>query len=333
MLIVTAVVIGLGGIIRIYDAGESCPDWPTCFGTWGFEVSEEEQGDWWEENPDEVDSRGSGHRYTTFQIFTEWFHRLLAGAILGPLVLINWYLIRKSEDSEGEVLLASTISAVLIIWQGAVGWLTVEMDNLHWSVALHLSSALLFTMSLVWLWISICRAGGGLPKWICFDVGVSAKWRLRILLLSLGAFISIFSGTFVSTTPGANSGCGVSGFPDSWPLCHGEFVQPIDDLVAQSKMIHRWIVGIVWTSLIVASYFAWKDWKDCPGEIIFPWIWASAGIFTANVAVGATYILTWDMEEGFFEFLSLVHLMLASLTFLALATTWVGCSISNDEVV
>ena len=125
MLIVTAVVIVLGGIIRIYDAGESCPDWPTCFGTWGFEVSEEEQGDWWEENPDEVDSRGSGHRYTTFQIFTEWFHRLLAGAILGPLVLINWYLIRKSEDSEGEVLLASTISAVLIIWQGAVGWLTV----------------------------------------------------------------------------------------------------------------------------------------------------------------------------------------------------------------
>ena len=172
-----------------------------------------------------------------------------------------------------------------------------------------------------------------MPKWICFDVGVSAKWRLRILLLSLGAFISIFSGTFVSTTPGANSGCGVSGFPDSWPLCQGEFVQPIDDLIAQSKMIHRWIVGIVWTSLIVASYFAWKDWMDCPGEVIFRWIWASAGIFTANVAVGATYILTWDMEEGFFEFLSLVHLMLASLTFLALATTWVGCSISNEEVV
>ncbi len=332
MLIVTIVVIALGGLIRIYDAGESCPDWPTCFGSWGFEVSEEEQGDWWEENPDEIDSRGSGHRYTTFQIFTEWFHRLLAGAILGPLVLINWYLIRKNEDS-GEILLASTISAVLIVWQGAVGWLTVEMDNLHWSVALHLSSALVFTMSLVWLWISICRAEDVVPKWICFDVEVSAKWRLRILLLSLGAFISIFSGTFVSTTPGANSGCGVSGFPDSWPLCQGEYVQPIDDLIAQSKMIHRWIVGIVWTSLIVASYFAWKDWEDFPGEAIFLWIWASAGLFTANGAIGASYILTWNMEEGFFEFLSLVHLMLASLTFLALATTWVGCSISNEEVV
>ena len=33
------------------------------------------------ENPDEADSRGSGHRYSSFQIFTEWFHRLLAGAL------------------------------------------------------------------------------------------------------------------------------------------------------------------------------------------------------------------------------------------------------------
>ena len=48
-------VIALGGLIRINDAGESCPDWPTCFGTWGFDISAEEQGEWWEENPDEID--------------------------------------------------------------------------------------------------------------------------------------------------------------------------------------------------------------------------------------------------------------------------------------
>ena len=69
----TIIVIAVGGVIRIYDAGESCPDWPTCFGTWGFDVSEAEQEAWYEENPNEIDSRGSGHRYSTFQIFTEWF--------------------------------------------------------------------------------------------------------------------------------------------------------------------------------------------------------------------------------------------------------------------
>ena len=88
LVVLTIMVIAMGGMIRIYDAGESCPDWPTCFGTFGFDISEEEQGEWWDENPDEADSRGSGHRYTSWQIFTEWFHRLLAGALVGPLVIV-----------------------------------------------------------------------------------------------------------------------------------------------------------------------------------------------------------------------------------------------------
>ena len=34
------VIIVAGGTIRINDAGESCPDWPQCFGTWGFDISD-----------------------------------------------------------------------------------------------------------------------------------------------------------------------------------------------------------------------------------------------------------------------------------------------------
>ena len=82
---ITVLVIAAGGVIRIYDAGESCPDWPTCFGTWGFDISEDEQIQWFDDNPSEIDSRGSSHTYTSFQIFTEWIHRLLAGALLGPV--------------------------------------------------------------------------------------------------------------------------------------------------------------------------------------------------------------------------------------------------------
>ena len=319
------IVIGLGGLIRIYDAGESCPDWPLCFGTIGFDISEEEQEAWYIENPDEVDSRGSGHRYTTFQIFTEWFHRILAGLVLGPLVILNWYMLRGGEE---KVKFASTLTVVLIVWQGAIGWLTVEMDNLHWSVALHLSSALAFTMSMFWLWLTLTRTEDGLPKWLRFDYSISKKWKFRVGLLSLGAFVSIFSGTFVSTTPGANFGCGVDGLPDSWPLCNGKIVDSIEDIVAQSQIIHRWFVGLMLIALIFASYSISNE--QTGNNVLRNWIWGSTFLFFVNTSIGAIYVLSWDLEEGFFEFLSLVHLMMASLTFVTMAISWIGCSIAED---
>lgn len=319
------IVIGLGGLIRIYDAGESCPDWPLCFGTIGFDISEEEQEAWYIENPDEVDSRGSGHRYTTFQIFTEWFHRILAGLVLGPLVILNWYMLRGGEE---KVKFASTLTVVLIVWQGAIGWLTVEMDNLHWSVALHLSSALAFTMSMFWLWLTLTRSEDGLPEWLRFDYSISKKWKVRVGLLSLGAFVSIFSGTFVSTTPGANFGCGVDGLPDSWPLCNGKIVDSVEDVVAQSQIIHRWFVGLMLIALIFASYSISNE--NSGNNVLRNWIWGSTFLFFVNTSIGAIYVLSWDLEEGFFEFLSLVHLMMASLTFVTMAISWIGCSIAED---
>lgn len=321
----TVIVIGLGGLIRIYDAGESCPDWPLCFGTIGFDISEEEQEAWYIENPDEVDSRGSGHRYTTFQIFTEWFHRILAGLVLGPLVILNWYMLRGGEE---KVKFASTLTVVLIVWQGAIGWLTVEMDNLHWSVALHLSSALAFTMSMFWLWLNLTRTEDGLPEWLRFDYSISKKWKVRVGLLSLGAFVSIFSGTFVSTTPGANFGCGVDGLPDSWPLCNGKIVDSVEDVVAQSQIIHRWFVGLMLIALIFASYSISNE--QTGNNVLRNWIWGSTFLFFVNTSIGAIYVLSWDLEEGFFEFLSLVHLMMASLTFVTMAISWIGCSIAED---
>jgi len=321
LVVVTFLVISLGGIVRIYDAGESCPDWPTCFGTWGFDVSEAEQGAWYEANPDEIDSRGEGHRYTTFQIFTEWAHRLLAGAVLGPLVLLNWLLVRRDEDLGSEVRLASSVTVALIVWQGAVGWLTVRMDNEHWSVAMHLGSAMAFILSLIWLWLAESRAQDELPGWADFE-RVSEVWRRRLLWLSAGALITLFSGAFVSTTGGANTGCGVNGLYDSWPLCHGELIPSIHDWVLQSQVIHRWMVVAVEVALLVASWTIWKEFGS--DSVLCKWVWGSTALYMMNVGIGALYVLSWDLGNGFSEYLSLTHLLLASLSFIALSTTWVG---------
>ena len=327
LIIITVVVIAMGGTIRIYDAGESCPDWPTCFGTFGFDISEEEQGEWWEENPEEADSRGSGHRYTSFQIFTEWIHRLLAGAVLGPLVILNWIAIRLDKESSSKSKKAALTSLILIIWQGAVGWLTVELDNEHWSVALHLGSALAFTLCLVWLWMELCKDDGEMPSWMEFDPILSKKWSPILGWLSIGTLITLFSGAFVSTTPGANYGCGIGGLGESWPLCNGELFPSIEDWEMQSQVVHRWLVGAIGLIMTYTSYMIWKDCEaGQSGVMLKNWIFAATLIYVANIAMGALYILSWD-PDGFFEFLSLAHLMMAAATFTTLATAWLGLSV------
>ena len=330
LIAVTFLVIAIGGVIRIYDAGESCPDWPTCFGSWSFDVNPDEQEIWWDENPDEIDSRGEHHRYTTFQIFTEWVHRLIAGTILGPLVLLNWFLVRRDDESNTATKMVANVSVALIVWQGLIGWFTVEMDNEHWSVALHLASALAFELSLIWLWLCISRDTNETPKWIEFDPVLATRWKNRIAWLGFGSFIALFAGVFVATTGGANTGCGVNGFAESWPLCHGKLFDTIENLEDQSQIIHRWIVAIVEIALLAAAWLIMKEQKQHQhGQILRNWIWTATGLFLLNVVVGAFYIFSWTADSGFEEWLSLLHLLLASLTFLVLATVWLSTSVGT----
>jgi cytochrome c oxidase assembly protein subunit 15 len=321
---ITILVIAAGGVIRIYDAGESCPDWPTCFGTWGFDISEEEQKEWFDENPSEIDSRGSSHTYTSFQIFTEWIHRFLAGVVLGPLVILNWLAIRKDDELTNEVKLASVISVVLIGWQGFLGYVTVKLDNLHWSVALHLASALLFLMSLVWIWLATVRDKEEIPRWIEFDPILAKRWANRIAFLSFGTFLTLFLGVFVSTTPGANQGCGVSGFPESWPLCNDSIYEKIVDFEAQSQILHRLLVSIVGIILAITCYIIWKENKEGEyGTLLCKWIWISAILYLINMALGGMYVLSAKLDNFeivYFELLSLVHLMLGSLVFVMITS-------------
>jgi len=246
---------------------------------------------------------------------------LLVGVVLGPLVLLNWLIVRREEELGSEVHLASSIAVALIVWQGAVGWLTVSMDNEHWSVALHLGSALAFMLSLIWLWLAISRDHRKLPDWANFE-SISKNWRNRLFWLSTGILFTLFSGTFVSTTNGANVACGVNGLFESWPLCHGELISSIHDWVLQSQTIHRWMVVGVASSLLGASWLAWKEFGS--NSVLCKWFWGSTALYLVNIGIGASYILSWDISDGYIEYLSLIHLLVASLSFIILSTAWMG---------
>ena len=157
--------------------------------------------------------------YTTFEIFTGG-SQTIGRSNSWPSGNSKLANIRRNEDTSKRSIFASNLALGLIIWQGALGWLTVKIDNIHWSVAMHLSSALAFILSLIWLWICINRDEGIQPSWLEFDPILGSKWKNRIAWLGLSTFTTVFAGVFVDSTPGADQICGVSGDVNSWSICN-----------------------------------------------------------------------------------------------------------------
>ena len=230
------IAVVLGGTVRIYDAGESCPDWPQCFGTWGFDISEEDQGIWYNETG-EYDSDGSAKRYTTGDIFLEWIHRFVTGIILGPLCILQWYLAFKRKENMPSVHTASAVALILVIVQGLMGMLTVRYDNIPWSVAAHLVLAQTLALSLLWAWIRWMDAEDSLPSWMHLQRKHAIQMRPRLYDLTLSTLVVLVLGAFVSSSEGQNGACNV-GSLDAWPLCNGSLFASLMDNMQYLSLIN-----------------------------------------------------------------------------------------------
>ena len=305
IFVLTMIAVALGGAVRIHDAGESCPDWPLCFGTWGFDISEEEQQEWYAENPDEIDSRGASHTYTTWEVFLEWSHRVVTGLILGPLCILQWFLAFRRRDKMPSVHKASIAALSLVIVQGAMGMLTVRYDNVHWSVAAHLAFAMALALSLLWAWIRWMDADGALPRWMTINRKLAIRQRPRLYDLTLSTIVVLILGAFVSSTEGQNGACSI-GTLQAWPLCNGSLISSLTD---NMQYVHRLSVVIVGAWLI---WNAREMDRGTPRKLLH----SGLGIYILNLLLGGTYVLT--ASDGFIELLSLLHLLLASASFLCI---------------
>ena len=298
------IAVVLGGTVRIYDAGESCPDWPQCFGTWGFDISEEDQGIWYNETG-EYDSDGSAKRYTTGDIFLEWIHRFVTGIILGPLCILQWYLAFKRKESMPSVHTASAVALILVIVQGLMGMLTVRYDNIPWSVAAHLVLAQTLALSLLWAWIRWMDAEDSLPSWMHLQRKHAIQMRPRLYDLTLSTLVVLVLGAFVSSSEGQNGACNV-GSLDAWPLCNGSLFASLMD---NMQYVHRLAV------VIVGGWLLWNV-RGMESGTIRKMVHAGIGFYLLNLLLGGVYVLT--ATSGFIEILSLFHLLLASASFLCI---------------
>ena len=322
LTVMTLLIIVVGGTIRIHDAGESCPDWPKCFGTYGFMVDEAEQEAYWEENPDEIDSRGPDHRYTTFEIFVEWFHRLLVGIIAIP-ILLNAIMAQKLKSEYGEGLRnLAVVSGVLLIVQAIAGYVTVRFDNADWTVAMHLSLASIFTSLLVWQYIAM-RAHEG-TDWVFLSTSKAFlhRQKKRLINITVSVFILLILGAWVSSTAGGNynQACNI-GFPNGWPKCQGSILPSLDGPGILVQMVHRFGAAIVGLVLILTSAKIRVDARDSgEGEAFSKATEVVTGFWILNVFVGGMYIV-FANPDNFPEFISLLHLVFGVTSFIAAAVT------------
>ena len=320
LAVITFLIITTGGWARISDAGESCPDWPQCFGTWGFDISEEEQAEWWEENPDEIDSRGAQHRYTTDQIFTEWAHRGLVG-IIGILVIYSHYTAWSLKKEIGErTYRTHYVATVFLILQAVLGYITVDLDNAPWTVSIHLFMALMFTTSLLAVGLFWWNDQSGLPNILKLKENdsnimniVSMAMLLVLAQLLLGAYLS---------TSYHRGACGVG--TEGWPLCSSKIIPSLSEFGVMLQMSHRI------SALVVGGALIWTRTK-IDDEIIVKAFNLALLFLGSNVVLGGVYILSAD-EGNFPEWISLLHLLIGVLTFLSLAGAYLICVVSKGEI-
>lgn len=302
LFVITMLAVSLGGAVRIHEAGESCPDWPQCFGTWGFDISEEDQGIWYNETG-EFDSDGSGKRYSTGEIFLEWAHRFVTGMILGPLCILQWYFTFKRRERIPSVHKASVVALILVIAQGAMGMITVRYDNIHWSVAAHLALAMALALSLLWAWVRWMAAEDALPNWMKLERKHAIRLRPRLYDLTLSILAVLILGAFVSSSEGQNGACSVGTF-DAWPLCNGSI---FGSLMDNMQYVHR--IAVVF----IGGWLLW-NLRGMERGTVRKLLHSCIGIYVLNLLLGGAYILTANPD--FIKTLSLVHLLLGSASIL-----------------
>jgi heme a synthase len=201
----TFCLIVLGAWVRATGSGLACPDWPTCYGHWL-------------PLPGEIPASAG---YSYFQVMLEWLHRLLAGVVLGPLVLLIGGLAWRARAANPRLPLHAAALVLLLLVQAGLGGLTVLDQNSPWSVALHLGMALLL-FSMLWLIFErAAGAGQGAP--------VARPLAVVTWLLALATMVS----AAMMTKSSASLACA------SWPLCDGALLPDLGAADVRLNFSHR----------------------------------------------------------------------------------------------
>lgn len=132
-LATTYIVMLLGAYTSAIGAGLSCPDWPTCYGSWIPFLQPEIIA----ESP-----------YSAVQVFAEWAHRGLA--MIAGFLILGTAIAAWSGHRNHPLIVWSAIAAIVLLpVQVVLGGLTVTENLKPIIVTTHLGVATLILLSLL----------------------------------------------------------------------------------------------------------------------------------------------------------------------------------------
>lgn len=148
----TVVLMGLGAWVKANGAGLSCPDWPACYGEWvpPFPSMESEGQTPGIQGPAEDHAEA----YTQAQVLYEWMHRLVA-VVLGLVVIAYTLVAVRGRELGTWTRQLPAMALCLVIFQGALGAITVRTGNPPWATTMHLVTAVIFLLVLT---VGVCYA-------------------------------------------------------------------------------------------------------------------------------------------------------------------------------
>lgn len=266
------VLIVVGSVVRTTGSGLSCPDWPLCQGRLVPPLQ--------------------------FNVFMEWFHRLIALCV-GLLLFATAGTIVRGRETRGALGGLAALAVALYFTQALLGALTVwklldpSIVSGHLAVGLLLFGTLLttalFAAERAWPRAHAeTRPAGLLPL---FAAGAALVYAQAIL------------GGMVSTNH-ASLAC-----PD-WPRCNGEWFPPLVGLV-RLQVLHRWVAYA-----LVAVLFAVAGASARSRDVVV----RLAGIVVPMLAVAQVALGVVNVLLGIPVWVSALHLGNAALILASMLT-------------
>jgi heme A synthase len=257
------VQIILGAVTRLTDSGLSCPDWPLCYGLW-FPT------------PEKLAALPEVN-YTFSQVMSEWFHRFNAAVAVGPLTVILLVLAYRLRARVAGLLSIMVLATVLLLVEAGLGGFTVLDRNSPWSVAVHLTVALMLLGLILQSHLMVrqrpalaARPPGGL----------AAVWVSMALVV-----IAVASGAMMAKS-GASLDC------PSWPLCDTGLIPDLSDSGVRLSFLHR-VFALGAVLAVVALWFSARG-ERTPFQRAAN---MAMSIILFQIAVGWLVFVSFDAES------------------------------------